>query len=61
MPLLKSLKKNRKALDSCKFACDIFIDPQKAFDTVNHEIVLRKLDQYVGLVGAQTPRLNLIR
>ena len=40
----------REALDNGKFACGIFIDLQKAFDTVNHDILINKLNYY-GIRG----------
>ena len=44
--LIEITEKIRKALDSKKFACGIFVDLQKAFDTVNHDILLKKLEHY---------------
>ena len=40
----------RNALDSGQFACGVFIDFEKAFDTVDHEILLAKLSHY-GIRG----------
>ena len=40
----------RKALDDGKIACGVFVDLQKAFDTVDHKILIDKL-KYYGIRG----------
>ena len=43
-------EKIRQACDSGQFACGVFLDLQKAFYKVNHNILLRKLEYY-GIRG----------
>ena len=40
----------RQSLDEGNFACGIFVDLQNAFDTVDHKILLHKLEYY-GIRG----------
>ena len=48
MEITESIK---ESIDNGKFGCGIFIDLKKAFDTVNHKILLLKLEHY-GVRGA---------
>ena len=44
--LLDITEKIKDSIDNKKFACGVFVDIRKAFDTVNHKILLRKLEHY---------------
>ena len=47
----------KDALDNRKIACGVFVDLQKAFDTVEHSILLKKLDYY-GIRGTENNLLQ---
>ena len=55
--LFSITEKIREALDNNNFACGIFIDLQKAFDTVDHNILLQKLNHY-GIRGVANNWFN---
>ena len=44
--LMEITEKIKESIDGGKFGCGIFIDLKKAFDTVNHKILLTKLEHY---------------
>ena len=48
--LIEITEKIKESIDASKFGCGIFIDLKKAFDTVNHNILLKKLEHY-GIRG----------
>ena len=50
--LIHLTEKIRKQLDSGKYGCRIFVDFQKAFDTVDHKILTQKLNYY-GVRGKE--------
>ena len=39
-------EEGRSSLDNRRYGCGIFMDLQKAFDAVNHDILLAKLEYY---------------
>ena len=43
-------EKIKNSLDNRRLGCGIFLDLQKAFDTVNHDILIMKLEHY-GIRG----------
>jgi len=47
----------RSALDSNEYAVGIFLDLQKAFDTVEHSILIKKLEHY-GIRGTENDLLK---
>ncbi|XP_057290769.1 uncharacterized protein LOC130613442 [Hydractinia symbiolongicarpus] len=55
--LMNISQKIMDALDKGNYACGVFIDLQKAFDTVDHEILLTKLHHY----GIRGNALSLFR
>ena len=55
--LVEIIDKIKLAMDNNELTCGLFLDLSKAFDTVNHEILLYKLDHY----GIRGPALKLLK
>jgi len=55
--LLSIVQKISDHVDKGEFACGIFVDLQKAFDTVDHNILLKKF-QFMGFVAPLSHYLN---
>ena len=49
--LISIVEKIRNNLDDKLYTCGVFVDLEKAFDTVNHQILIKKLEYY-GIRGA---------
>ena len=48
--ILSIVDKIQKAIDNRDYSCGVFLDFSKAFDTVNHKTLLKKLEHY-GIRG----------
>ena len=55
--LISITKKIQKVIDDGKFTSEVFLDFKKVFDTVNHQILISKLEHY----GVRGVSLNLFK
>ena len=57
MPLLLLQERITKALENSNLVCGIYLDLKKAFDTVDHEILILKLKKY-GITDTALATIN---
>ena len=57
IPLMELIEEITNATDNKKHAIGVFIDLKKAFDTVDHRILIKKLEHY-GVRGAASDWLK---
>ena len=55
--LIEIVEKIKFCIEEKKYGCGIFIDLKKAFDTVNHNILLKTLEHY-GVRGTSLNRFS---
>ena len=49
--LINIVEQIKRNLDKKLYSCGVFVDLEKAFDTVNHKILIKKLEHY-GIKGS---------
>ena len=59
--LVKMLENWKSALDKSESVCALFMDLSKAFDTINHDLLLAKLKAYGFSKGALTLMFSYLR
>lgn len=55
--VLFNITEETNAIDNKKYAIVLFIDLSKAFNTMNHDVLINKLEQY-GIIGVALQSVN---